>query len=238
MPKLGVNIDHVATLRQARKGVDPEPVAAGKVCKDAGADVLVVHLRQDRRHIQEEDVRDLRKRVKLPLHVEAADTPEMLRIMKAVRPDSVCLVPENPKEITTTGGLRLTPAVLRSLEKTISGYHRAGIEVSLFIDPEALSVRMAKSVGADTVELCTLAYARALGAKTLAKELERLQLASYLAKELKLHLHAGHALGYHNVRPVAEIPGMEVLNIGFSVVARSMFVGLSRAVAEMRKLVN
>lgn len=238
MPKLGVNIDHVATLRRTRRGVDPEPVAAGKVCKGSGADVLVVHLRRDRRHIQEEDVRDLRKKVKLPLHVEAADTPEMFKILKAIRPESVCLVPESPKELTTTGGLRLTPAVLRSLGKTISGYHRAGIEVSLFIDPDALSVRMAKSVGADAVELCTLAYAGAQGARTLAKELERLELAAYLARELKLHLHAGHDLGYHNVRPVAEIPGMEVLNIGFSIIARSMFVGLSRAVAEMKKLVN
>ncbi|MBI4424121.1 MAG: pyridoxine 5'-phosphate synthase [Elusimicrobia bacterium] len=236
--KLGVNIDHVATLRQARRGVDPDPVAAAKVAKTAGADMIVCHLRQDRRHIQDQDVLKLRKEVKTQLHLEMADRPEMLAAALRAKPDSVCIVPEDPKEITTQGGLSVKSGSQASLEKTIKKLTGEGIGVSLFVDPDAVSVRIAKNLGADTVELCTTAYAAVLGKHKQNAELEKLELAGYLAHELGLELHAGHALDYHNVAPVARIPHMECLNIGFAILSRAMFTGLRAAVAEMKKSIG
>jgi pyridoxine 5-phosphate synthase len=234
--KLGVNIDHIATLRQARRDIDPDPVAAAQVARQAGADMIVTHLRQDRRHIQDEDLMKLAK-LKGDLHLEMADTPEMLAIALKAGPASVCLVPESPKEVTTEGGLNLANGG-KSLAKTIEKLKKAGIEVSLFIDPEASSVRAAKALGADTIELCTTAYCAAPNKARAQGELERLELAGYLAHEMDLNLHAGHGLDYHNVQGVARIPHLGALNIGFSIVARSVFVGLKTAVAEMKRLMN
>lgn len=233
--KLGVNIDHIATLRQARRDIDPDPVAAALVCRAAGADMIVAHLRQDRRHIQDEDLKRLCA-LKGETHLELADRPEMVAAALKAGPGSVCLVPEKPRELTTEGGLNLADG-RGSLSRTVARLKKAGIEVSLFIDPEASAVRAARALGADAVELCATAYCRAQGKKKAKAELERLELAGYLAHELGLILHAGHGLDYHNVRPVARIPHLAAVNIGFSIVARSVFVGLRPAVAEMKALI-
>ena len=233
--KLGVNIDHVATLRQARREFDPDPIAAATVSLKAGADMIVCHLRQDRRHIQDADLSKLCQ-LKADIHVELADVPEMIALAAKLKPGSVCIVPERREEVTTEGGLDLSKA--KTLGRSIEKLKKAGIEVSLFVDPEAGAVRAAKALGADTVELCTTSYAEAKGKGTAKKELERLELAGYLAYEMGLNLHAGHGLDYHNVRQVAAIPHMSALNIGFSIIARSVFVGLKTAVAEMRQLVS
>lgn len=235
--KLGVNIDHVATLRQARKSVDPDPVAAAKVATTSGAEMIVCHLRQDRRHIQDADLFKLRHEVKTQLHLEMADVPEMVAIALKAKPDSVCIVPETAREVTTLGGLNVRGASQAGLEKTIKKLTSAGIGVSLFVDPDAVSVRIAKAVGADTVELCTTAYAAATGKLRQNAELEKLELAGYLAHELGLELHAGHDLGYHNAAPVARIAHMACLNIGFAIMARALFTGLRPAVSEMHKLI-
>ena len=233
--KLGVNIDHIATLRQARRDIDPDPVAAAQVARQAGADMIVTHLRQDRRHIQDGDLAKLCK-LKGDVHLEMADTPEMLAIARKARPSSICIVPESPSEVTTEGGL--DPKNGKVLAKTIEKLRKAGIEVSLFIDPEAPAVRAAKALGADTVELCTTSYCEAQSKAMAQSELERLELAGYLAHEMGLNLHAGHGLDYHNVQAVSRIPHLKALNIGFSIVARSIFVGLKSAVSEMKNLIN
>ena len=235
--KLGVNIDHVATLRQARRDIDPDPVAAAQVARRAGADMIVCHLRQDRRHIQDEDFVKLAK-LKGELHVELADVPEMVGLALKTRPSSVCVVPESKHEVTTQGGLRLTGASSAALGKTVAKLRAAGIEVSLFVDPDAASVRAAKGLGAETVELCTTAYCAAQGKANVKAELEKLELAGYLAYEMGLNLHAGHGLDYHNVQGVARIPHITALNIGFSIIARSVFVGLKTAVSEMKQLIS
>lgn len=233
--KLGLNIDHIATLRQARMDIDPDPVAAAQVCKQAGADMIVAHLRQDRRHIQDADIFKLCA-LKGDTHLEMAAVPEMVAIALKARPESVCIVPESLKEITTQGGLDLKGHA-KAISSAVDKLKSAGIEVSLFISPEAPNVRMAKSMGADTVELCTSAYAEADNKKLRGVELERLELAGYLVEEMGMHLHAGHGLDYHNVRAIAKIPRMAALNIGFSIVARAAFVGLKPAVIEMKQLI-
>lgn len=235
--KLGVNIDHIATLRNARGEKNPDTVEAARVVYTSGGDMVVMHLRQDRRHIQDSDVERVRHEVKGLIHLEMAATAEMEKIALRVRPDSVCLVPEGPKELTTQGGMKLdkkTP----ELEKIIKSLSKAGIEVSVFTDPEPQAIRAAHNMGADAIELCTSKYSEAWGKKLQAKELERLQLAGYLVKELEMELHAGHGLDYYNVVPVARIEGMDCLNIGFSIISRGMFVGLKSAVAEMKRLIQ
>jgi pyridoxine 5-phosphate synthase len=234
--KLGVNIDHIATLRQARRAVDPDPGAAAQVCRQAGADLIVCHLRQDRRHIQDADLFKLCK-LKGETHLEMATVPEIVALALRARPGSVCIVPESAREVTTQGGLNLKTQS-KAVGHAVARLKKAGIEVSLFIDPEAASVRMAKSLGADVVELCTAAYAEAEGKNRRSAELERLELAGYLADEMGLGLHAGHGLDFHNVRPVARIPRLMALNIGFSIMARSVFVGLKTAVLEMKLLLS
>lgn len=235
--KLGVNIDHVATLRQARKEKNPDTVEAARVALSSGADMVVMHLRHDRRHIQDSDVERVRQDVKGILHLEMAATPEMEKLALKLQPDSVCLVPESADEVTTQGGLKVTGKV-DSLQKTIKNLSDAGIEVSLFVDPEPQIIRGAHNLGADCIELCTSKYSESWGKKLQAKELERLELASFLVKELKMSLHAGHGLDYYNVVPVARIEGMECLNIGFSIISRAMFVGLKGAVADMKRLIQ
>lgn len=238
-PRLGVNIDHIATLRQARRDTNPDPVEAARVAITSGADMIVMHLRTDRRHIQEHDLERIRKEVKCLVHLEMASTDEMVNIALKYLPDSVCIVPERPGEVTTEGGLNLKErSKVKEIEKVIKTLSDKGIEVSLFLDPEANDIRTAYKMGADVVELCTKAYAESWGKKNQAKELERLQLAGYLVKELNMGLHAGHGLDYYNVRPVAKITGMDCLNIGFSIISRAVFVGLKNAVTQMKELIS
>lgn len=235
--KLGVNIDHVATLRQARQDSNPDTVEAARVALSAGAEMIVMHLRKDRRHVQESDIERVRREVRCYLHMEMAATEEMEKLAIKLRPDSVCLVPEEKEEVTTQGGLKLKEKN-ETLSKIIKNLSAKGIGVSLFLDPEPQDIRAAYKLGADTVELCTKVYAESWGKKNQEKELEKLQLASYLVKELNMSLHCGHGLDYYNVRPVAQIEGMECLNIGFSIISRSVFVGLKNAVAGMKSLIN
>jgi pyridoxine 5-phosphate synthase len=234
--KLGVNIDHIATLRQARRDMDPDPVQAAQVARQAGADMVVCHLRRDRRHIQDADLVKL-CRLKGDTHVEVADDKRMVDLVLKARPSSICLVPERDGEVSTEGGLDLARNA-RSLAKTVARIKKAGLEVSLFIAPEAPAVRAARNLGADVVELDTSDYCKADGKPARKAQLERLELAAYMAWEMGLTVHAGHGLDYHNVTPVARVPHLTALNIGFSIVARSVFVGLKPAVAEMRRLID
>lgn len=230
-PKLGVNIDHVATIRQARRTVEPDPVAAAVLCELAGADSITVHLREDRRHIQDRDVRVLRQTLRTLMNLEMAATDEMVGIALEVKPEQVSLVPEKRQEITTEGGLDVR-GNFAALKGAIARLKDAGILVSLFIDPDLDQVRASFEAGADAIELHTGTYAEAW--PDADDELERLRIAGALAVELGLRLHAGHGLTYWNVRPVAEIPGMAELNIGHSIVSRAVLVGMERAVREMK----
>ncbi len=234
--KLGVNVDHVATLRQARKDIDPDPIAAAQVARQAGADLIVCHLRRDRRHIQDADLLKL-CRLKGETHVELADDDKMVAAVLKARPTSVCLVPERPGEVSTEGGLDLAKN-FKSLERTVAKLKKAGLEVSLFIAPEAPSVRAARNLGADVVEFDTSDYAAARAKPAQKEQIERLELATYMAWEMGVTAHAGHGLDYHNVAPIARVPHMSALNIGYSIIARSVFVGLRSAVSEMRRLVD
>ena len=234
--KLGVNIDHVATLRQQRKEGFPDPLYAALVAQDHGADSIVAHLREDRRHIQDRDIRLLKQALKIPLAMEMAATDEMERIALEVMPTRVCLVPEKRQELTTEGGLDVI-ARRSVLKKMIQRFSAKKIEVSLFIDPDSDQIRCARSLGADTVELHTGTYALAQG-DAQAKELAKLRQAAELAGKLKLNLHAGHGLTYKNVGPVTRLPGMLELNIGFSIMARAIFSGLGPAVKEMKDQIS
>lgn len=229
--KLGVNIDHVATIRQARRTVEPDPVAAAVLCELAGADSITVHLREDRRHIQDRDVRVLKQTLRTMMNLEIAATDEMIAIACEVKPEQVCLVPEKREEVTTEGGLDVI-GNRKAVEKAVRALKGAGILVSLFIDPAIDQVRASHEVGADAVELHTGSYAEAF--PHADAELSRLQEASKEVLALGLRLHAGHGLTYWNVRPVAEIPGMAELNIGHSLIARAVLVGMERAVREMK----
>jgi len=237
MANLGVNIDHVATLRQARFTPYPDPIEAAKICERAGADGITVHLREDRRHIQDRDVYILRRLVKTKLNLEMAATQEMVEFALKVLPDEVCIVPEKRRELTTEGGLDV-PGQKKKLAGAIKRLKEKGILVSLFVDPETRQVRAAKEVGANCVELHTGAYAEAEDRKNRLRELTKLEKAGKLAVDLGLKLNAGHGLNYDNVRPVAKIPGVEDLNIGHSIISRSLFVGLAQAVREMKSLIE
>jgi pyridoxine 5-phosphate synthase len=234
--KLGVNIDHIATLRQQRKEAAPDPIEGALIAQTNGADSIVAHLREDRRHIQDKDIRLLKQTLKIPLAMEMAATNEMVRIAMDVQPTRVCLVPEKRQELTTEGGLDVIAR--RSVLKTlITKLKSKNIEVSLFIDPDADQIKCGHALGADTVELHTGAYAQAKG-PARAKELSKLLKASEIAVKSKLRLHAGHGLTYKNVQPVARLPGMEELNIGFSIIGYAVFVGLGTAVREMKELLE
>ena len=237
MANLGVNIDHVATLRQARFTPYPDLIEAAKICEKAGADGITVHLREDRRHIQDRDVYSLRKIVNTKLNLEMAATGQIVEIALRVVPDEVCIVPEKRRELTTEGGLDVW-GQRRRLTGVVNRLKKKGILVSLFIDPEPKQVRAAKEVGANCVELHTGTYAEAKGKTKQLKELRKLKQASKLAVKMGLRLNAGHGLNYLNVRPVARIPGIEDLNIGHSIISRSVFVGLAQAVREMKRLIK
>ena len=237
MPKLGVNIDHVATLRQARQGKEPDPVSAALDAVRAGCDSIVCHLREDRRHIQDRDLPALKWALKVPLNLEMAAHPEIVRIACGLKPAQATLVPEKRHELTTEGGLDLRRGGKR-LSRAIKQLSDAGIRVSLFIDPAADSIRRAAELGVPMIELHTGRYAAAAHGVPRRKELEKLKRAVHLGREEGLIVAAGHGLDYRNVRPVAAIPQVEELNIGFSIVARAVEVGLKQAVKEMIKKIQ
>ena len=231
MPRLHVNIDHVATLRQARRGVAPSPLEAAAACEAAGARGITVHLREDRRHIQDADVRALRASVRTLLNLELAATEEMTAIACDVRPDEACIVPERRAELTTEGGLDLRSA-RAALERQIPRLQDAGVLVSLFVDPDESAADAAAELGADFVEFHTGSYAHAAGSAREA-ERARLERAARRAPERGLRVNAGHGLDRDNVAAIARLPHVEELNIGYSIVCRAVFVGLDRAVREM-----
>jgi len=231
---LGVNIDHVATLRQARRGRHPDPVHAALTAEIAGADSITLHLREDRRHIQDHDVRALRGLLHTRMNLELAVTDEMLTIAAEVRPADCCFVPERRQEITTEGGLDVTAQAARVRDAT-TRLRQAGVRVALFIDPDARQVEAAAHAGAPVIELHTGAYAEAAGASA-ATELERLRAAARLGSSLGLEVHAGHGLNYRNVHPVAALREIVELNIGHALIAHALFVGLPAAVREMKAL--
>jgi pyridoxine 5-phosphate synthase len=234
MPELGVNIDHVATLRQARKTYEPDPVAAATLAELAGADCITIHLREDRRHIQDRDLRLLRETVTTKLNLELSVADEIVGIACQVKPDQATLVPERREEVTTEGGLDVI-AHRAAVERAINKLQAAGITLSLFIDPDPRQIKLSKDLGAEAIELHTGKYALTRGADR-QKELAALVAAGKLANDLGLRLHAGHGLNYQNVQPVANIAGMLELNIGHSIISRAVLVGLERAVREMKAL--
>ena len=236
--KLQVNIDHVATLRQARGTTYPDPVWAAVICETAGADGITVHLREDRRHIQDRDVRLLRQTVRTVLNLEMAATDEIVAIACDVKPDLVTLVPEKRQERTTEGGLALgDPACAETVGKAIERLHAARIPVSLFIDPDRGPVDASKALGADTVELHTGDYCNAKG-MDVQVELSRLTRAAMRAATHKLKVAAGHGLDYPNTEAVAAIPAVEELNIGHAIMARAILVGLDRAVRDLIAIIR
>ncbi|MFD4839241.1 pyridoxine 5'-phosphate synthase [Achromobacter sp. NPDC058515] len=234
MIELGVNIDHVATLRQQRHTVYPDPIAAALRAEDAGADLITLHLREDRRHIQDADVYAIRPLLRTRMNLECAVTPEMLEIACAVKPSDVCLVPEKRTELTTEGGLEVAGA-MGPVSDAVALLAEAGIRVSLFIDPDPAQIAAAAKVGAPVIELHTGAYAEAEGEAAEA-ELQRIRLAVAEGLRHGLRVNAGHGLHYGNVKPVAALDGISELNIGHAIVAQSIFEGWEKAVRDMKAL--
>lgn len=233
---LGVNIDHVATLRQARGTRYPDPVYAALMAEQAGADSITLHLREDRRHIQDRDLQNLKGVLQTRMNLEMAITDEMLAIAAQIRPEDCCLVPERRDELTTEGGLDVAAQVQR-VAAAVSRLGAVGSRVSLFIDPEPRQLDAACEAGAPVVELHTGAYAEAETEPARRAELERLQRAAAHGEAIGLTVHAGHGLHFHNVLPVAAIPELVELNIGHAIIARAVFDGLSTAVSEMKHLI-
>ncbi|HUW62477.1 MAG TPA: pyridoxine 5'-phosphate synthase [Candidatus Bathyarchaeia archaeon] len=236
MIELGVNIDHVATLREARKGFAPDVIAAAKVCEIAGAHQITVHLRQDRRHIQDRDVQLLHQVLQIRLNLEMGVTDEIIDIALRIKPHTVCLVPENRQEITTEGGLDVAAQVKRLVD-VVKNFHQAGICVSTFIDPDQAQVAASSEVHADAVELHTGAYANAKGDQ-VRLELDRIQAAADAARKAGLELHAGHGLTIRNLAPIAQISNLREVNIGHDIIARAIFIGLENAVREILDILN
>jgi pyridoxine 5-phosphate synthase len=237
MPRLGVNIDHVATIRQARRTVEPDPVWAAALAELGGADGITIHLREDRRHIQDRDLRLLRETVRVKLNLEMAASDEITRIALDVKPHQCTLVPEKREEVTTEGGLDVIgrrDQVKRCVDQLLA----AGIEVSLFIDPDAGQIEASRDLGAQAVELHTGTYADAMTESARRHELAALMSAGKVAVQNGLLLHMGHGLTYRNVIPVAQIDGTCELNIGHSIVSRAVLVGMERAVREMKELIT
>ncbi len=237
MIRLGVNIDHVATVRQARRADEPDPVVAAVLALLGGADGITVHLREDRRHIQERDFRLLRQVVTRRLNLELAAVEEVLDIACSVKPDEATLVPERREELTTEGGLDVV-ANQAVIAKAVQRLRAAGIEVSLFVDPDPLQIETAKLVGAKAVEIQTARYSEARIPQQRERELAALTQVASLARDHALHLHMGHGLNYTNVQAITRIPGVEELNIGHSIVARAVLVGMERAVREMKEAIK
>lgn len=234
---LGVNIDHVATLRNARGGVEPSPILAAEICENNGATSITTHLREDRRHIKDEDVRTLIKTLKTKLNLEMAVTDEMQQIALEIKPNSVCLVPEKRQEVTTEGGLDVA-GQLEKVTKFVKPLKNAGIIVSLFIDPDEAQIQAASQTGAQFIELHTGQYSNAFGTENEEKEFQKLFNAAKLAQELGLRVNAGHGLNYENVHRMHEIPNLYELNIGHSIISRAVFTGLAEATEKMKDLIK
>ncbi len=234
--ELGVNIDHVATIRQARMTNEPEPIYAALLVQEALADGITVHLREDRRHIQDKDVYQIKEIIKIKLNLEMSLNKDIVEIAKDVKPNQATLVPEKRQEITTEGGLDVIGDLKRT-EDVVSKLKNKGIFVSLFIDPDNKQIDAAKQTGADAIEIHTGSYANAKTKNEQAKELNRIIDAAKYAKSLGLTVHAGHGLTYENVKPIAAIKEITELNIGHSIIAKSVFVGIKEAVRLMRQLI-
>lgn len=243
MLRLGVNIDHVATLRQARyafslesPNAEPDLVAAAAACERAGAHGITIHLRADRRHIQDLDVKRLRASINTKLNLEMGNTPGILDIALRILPEEVCLVPENRAEITTEGGLDAAGQI-KSLTPTVERLQKAGIRVSLFIEPDPAQIAAARQMGAEMIEMHTGAFANATGAAR-AEELTRLRAAAEHAERFGIQVNAGHGINYENIREIIKIPHLAELNIGHSIISRAIFTGLEQAVADMLTAMN
>jgi len=237
MPKLGVNIDHVATIRQARRALEPDPVWAAAICEMAGCDSIVAHLREDRRHIQDRDVEILRKSVSTRFNLEMSINKEIVRIAGKIRPDQSTLVPEKRQELTTEGGLDVK-GNLNQVKRVVEDLKEKNIAVSLFIDPEKIQIEASKKSGASIIEIHTGNYAGAKNETKAKQELARLKEAASFGLKLGLAVNMGHGLTYQNAAAVANIPGVEELNIGHSIISRAVMVGLFRAVVEMKELIG
>ncbi len=233
--RLGVNVDHVATVRQARQIDIPDPVEAALLAEKGGADGITVHLREDRRHIQERDVERMRERLATKLNLEMAVIPEMQEFAERIRPDDVCLVPERREELTTEGGLNVI-AHRDKVKETVDRLQAAGIHVNLFIDPEKQQIEVSREIGAHGIEIHTGQYCDAAGDRK--RELQEVKRAASLAHGLGLEVHGGHGLNYDNVLPIVAIPEIVELNIGHSIIARAILVGMEKAVKEMKDLLE
>ena len=237
MARLGVNIDHVATIRQARGGAEPDPIAAAAIAELAGADGITIHLREDRRHIQDRDLKLLRQTIKTRLNLEMAATDEMVDIALQVMPNMVTLVPEKRQELTTEGGLDVR-LHQESLKEAIKRLRDGGIPVSLFVDPDPDQIKAANKVAADYVEIHTGTFAEAKGWQAEDQELIKIENAVKLAAKLGMGVNAGHGLNYTNIKKVAAVGGIEEFNIGHSIISKAVFVGLDRAVRDMVELIK
>lgn len=234
---LGVNIDHIATLRNARNTIYPDPIYAAFIAEQSGADSITIHLREDRRHITDRDVEMLRKTIQTSMNLEIAATDEMINIACTLKPHCCCLVPERRQELTTEGGLDVINKA-NKLQDIIFKLTEAGIRVSLFIDPNEQQISVAYNIGAPYIELHTGMYSHATDATTQNLEYKRIKKSVQYAVNNGLKVNAGHGLNYYNVRPIAMLPGIQELNIGHSIISRSMFCGLSKAIQDMKKLIQ
>jgi len=235
--KLGINIDHVATLRQARRGKVPDPVHAAVLCELAGCDSIVCHLREDRRHIQDRDVYTLKKVIKTHLNLEMALSEDIVGIALDVKPYQVTLVPEKREELTTEGGLDVVKNLDR-IRSSVQKFVKSGIRVSLFIEPDVKQISASRDAGAEFIEIHTGRYAEAKTENEVRKELKKISDATEYALSLKIRVNAGHGLDYMNTPPICRIGGIEELNIGYSIIGRAVFVGLERAVSQMLDLME
>jgi pyridoxine 5-phosphate synthase len=237
MPKLGVNIDHIATLRQARREGFPDPVKAARICELSGADSIVCHLRADRRHINDSDLFRLKKSLKVKFNLEMSTVPEIVDIALNIRPDQATLVPERRQELTTEGGLDVIRYKAK-IAKVIARLRKKSISVNLFIDPKKNQIKASRDIGADYIELHTGSYANAGNPHLRKKELKRIKDAVFFAHDTGLGINAGHGLDYANAAAIAKIHFIEELNIGFSIISASLFIGISEAVKEMKRIVS
>lgn len=233
--KLGVNIDHVATLRQARRGIEPDPISIIPIVELAGADSITMHLREDRRHIQDRDVFLAKQIIKTSLNLEMSINDQIVKIALDVVPNEVCIVPERREEITTEGGLAIKPIKSR-LEEVIKALKSKDVVVSLFIEPDKKEIELAKEVGADYIEIHTGKYANSVGDEQIL-ELNKIRESASFAREIGLGVNAGHGLNYKNTYEIAMIPEIETLNIGHSIISRAVFVGIRQAVIEMKDII-
>lgn len=236
MIKLGVNIDHVATLRQARMGIEPEPLIAAQIAEKAGADGITIHLREDRRHIQDKDVYDIKKVISIPLNLEMACSDDIINIAREVLPNTCTIVPEKRQEITTEGGLDAA-GQYNAVADTVARLQEKGIKVSLFIEPDKLQMDAAKKMGAEYIEIHTGLYANTEG-KAQLQELNRIKEAAAYAHSLGLIVNAGHGLNYTNTQNITAVPYMHEFNIGHSIISKAVFTGLEEAVKEMIKIIK